>query len=261
MITVGVQEISAPRDQHSWWDLVDDPAPRLRLLMPPSTYPVSQREVRLYEAIQGNVVGWQRQIFDEYLPLVRGLLTKILGPQSEIEDLTSDVFVGLFESARNIRSADGLRSYVVSVAMNTARRELRRRRRRRMLFFWEDTDEMVERAPSSDDPKAKAALLQLSKLLATMPDEDRMVYALHVLEGLPLIEVAKTLDLSLSTTKRRLSRAESRMRKRVLRNSLLTDYVIERGGVLERGGSLTEPKSSTRGSLTGDDLTGDSDDD
>lgn len=245
MISVGVQEISPPRDQHSWWDLVDDPAPRLRLLMPPSTYPVTEREGRLYEAIQSNAVGWQRQIFDEYLPLVRGLLTKILGPSSEVEDLTSDVFVGLFESARNIRSAEGLRSYVVSVAMNTARRELRRRRRRRMLFFWEDADEMVERAPGSDDPKAKAALLQLSKLLATMPDEDRMVYALHVLEGLPLVEVAKTLELSLSTTKRRLARAETRMRKRVLRNSLLTDYVIERGG------SLSEPPAPSRGSVTG----------
>jgi RNA polymerase sigma-70 factor (ECF subfamily) len=185
-------------------------------------------EESLYQAIQEDRSGWQRQIFDEYLPLVRGLLLKTLGPRDDVEDLVSDVFVGLFESARNIRSASGMRSYVVSVTLNTLRRELKRQKRKRLLFFPDSSEEAVSRVESRDDPKAKAALRQLSRFLDELDPEERLVFVMHTLEGLALPEVATTLKISRSTVKRRLKRANERVLRRVLRNPLLTDYVRDR---------------------------------
>jgi RNA polymerase sigma-70 factor (ECF subfamily) len=187
-------------------------------------------EASLYRAIVENHADWQRQIFDEYIGLVRGLLIKTLGPRDDIEDLVADVFVGLFESAPNIRSAEGLRSYVVSVALNTARREIKRRRRRRLLFWVEAPDDEIERVAGTDDPRAKAALRQLSRFLDELGTEERLVYALHVLEGNPLSDVADALSLSRSTVKRRLKKANERMLRRVEKNPLLTDYLYAKGG-------------------------------
>lgn len=194
-------------------------------LKPSSTH----HEEHLCEALQRGDAGWQRGAYEHFYPLVRGLLIKSLGPHSEIDDLLADVFVGFFESAANIRSAAGVRGYLVSVTMNTVRRELKRRRRRR-FFFWEGEDGAVERAPGTDDPHAKAALLQLSRILDELNADDRMTFVLHALEGLPLIEVAEALAISHSTAKRRFQRASERVRRRVEKNPLLTDYVRDKAG-------------------------------
>jgi len=196
----------------------------------PNHSPPKERPLGLYEAIQVQQAGWQRRSYDEFYPLVRRLMINALGPNAEIEDLVGDVFVAFLESATRIRSADGLRSYMVSIAMNTVRRELRRRQRRRAWFVWEDSDAAGERVASVDDPKAKAALLQLSRILDQLAPDDHMVFVLHMVEKLPVIEVAESLNMSVSTVKRRLKRANERVLRRVSRNPLLADYVLEKSG-------------------------------
>jgi RNA polymerase sigma factor (sigma-70 family) len=217
--------------QHSDDQILESALRFARLSLPVSPSTPCTTEESLYQAIQEDRSGWQRQIFDEYLPLVRGLLLKTLGPRDNVEDLVSDVFVGLFESARNIRAASGMRSYVVSVTLNTLRRELKRQRRKRLLFFTDSSDEAMDRVPSRDDPKAKAALRQLSRFLEELDADERLVFVRHSLEGMALPEVATTLKMSRSTVKRRLKRAHERILRRVLRNPLLTDYVRDRSEV------------------------------
>src|SRR5690606_35647355 len=117
-------------------------------------------------------------------------------PLEEIEDLVADVFVGLFESAPNIRAAETMRSYVVSVALNTVRRELKKRKRRRLIFWADAPPEEMNRVASTDDPKAKAALKQLSRLLDELTTEERLVYVLNTLEGSSIDELVGTLKLS-----------------------------------------------------------------
>jgi len=194
-----------------------------------SQIPVPLRDARLFDAIQSGSADWKHQLFQEYLGLVRGLLIKSMGPQAEVDDLVAEVFVGLFESAGNIRSAAGLRSYVVSVTMNTARREFRRRKRFNLFFLRDEGQEIAERTASTDDPKAKAALLQLHRILEGLDHEERLIFVLHVLEELPLQEAAANLSVSLSTAKRRLKRANERIRRRVVSNPLLSEFVRERG--------------------------------
>jgi len=187
-------------------------------------------EQALYLAIQEDRPGWKREIFDHYVSLVRGLIGKSLGPRDDMEDLVADVFVGLFESAPNIRSADTMRSYVVSVVLNTVRREFKRRRRRRLFFATDMPSDEVERVAGTDDPRAKVALRQLSRILDELSEDERLVYVLHVLEGLSLSDVTENLNMSRSTVKRRLKRATERMLRRVEKNPLLTDYIKAKAG-------------------------------
>jgi RNA polymerase sigma-70 factor (ECF subfamily) len=187
-------------------------------------------DVELFQAIQVAGSGWQRRAFDRYQRLVRGLLIKSLGPTAEVDDLIHEVFLGFFESAGNIRSAEGLRSYIVSIAMNTARREVRRQKRRRLLFWKDEDSDAVERAANVDDPKAKAALLQLNDILASLGTEERLAYVLHQLEGLGLLEVAAALGVSHSTAKRRVRSASAFVQRRASRNALLSEYIRDKAG-------------------------------
>jgi RNA polymerase sigma factor (sigma-70 family) len=206
----------------------------LRVVSPPcptaDERAVSATETELFRAITNGTHGWQTLAYELYQSLVRGLVVKCLGPKADVEDVVSDVFLRFLENARRIRSAEGVRSYVVSITMNSVRREARRCKRRALFQrFFSSADEM-ERRPGLDDPKAKAALIQLSRILGELSVEDRAVFVLRSMEGLPIVEVADTLRISHSTAKRRARRASERVLKRVSRNALLADYVCDRTG-------------------------------
>jgi len=194
-----------------------------------------EREEDLHQAITNNQADWQRRAFDEYHQLVHGLLSKTLGPRAEIADLVGDVFVIFFANAQRIRQASAVRSYLVSITMNVARRELRTRRRRALLHTLIGWPRDADRDVSPDDPKAKAALLQLSRIVEELSPNERAAFVLHTLENMPVAEVASALGVSESTAKRRVRRANEHILKRVRRNALLADYLVARSGPSHAG--------------------------
>jgi RNA polymerase sigma-70 factor (ECF subfamily) len=161
---------------------------------------------------------------------VRGLVVKSLGPKADVEDIVSDVFVRFLESARRIRNPHAVRSYVVSITMNSIRREARSRKRRAFFGRFLFNNDDLERKPGLDDPKAKAALIQLGRILDELHPEDRAVFVLRAMEAMPIADIARTLNMSHSTAKRRAKRASERVLKRVSRNALLADYVRDKSG-------------------------------
>jgi RNA polymerase sigma-70 factor (ECF subfamily) len=196
----------------------------------PSTKASSQarHEEELQAAISGNARDWQRRAFEEYHGLVHGLVLKCLGPNAEASDLVSEIFVKFFENAHRIRAQGAIRSYLVSITMNAIRGEVRRRKRRELLLKLSGLLPELEQEPGHDDPKAKAALIQLSRILEELGANDRIAFVLHSLEGMQIAEIAGVLKVSESTAKRRVRRANEHVLKRVSRNALLADYITER---------------------------------
>jgi RNA polymerase sigma factor (sigma-70 family) len=184
----------------------------------------------LHAAISGNAADWQRLAFLEYHGLVHGLVLKCLGPNAEAADLVSEVFVKFFENAHRIRVQGAIRSYLVSITMNAIRGEVRRRKRRDLLMKLSGLLPELEQEPGHDDPKAKAALIQLSRILEELGANDRIAFVLHSLEGMHIAEIAGVLRVSESTAKRRVRRANEHVLKRVSRNALLADYIQDKRG-------------------------------
>jgi RNA polymerase sigma-70 factor (ECF subfamily) len=197
---------------------------------PSKTAPPAAVESDLYAAIIANVPGWQQRAFDEFNQVVQRLLIRSLGPNAEIGDLIGDVFLTFFENAHRIRLAGGVRSYLVSITMNIVRREVRRSRRRRLIYGSESTNGEIDVKAGSDDPSAKAALIQLSRILDELNAEERAAFVLHGMEGMQIAEIAQALGMSHSTAKRRVRRANEHVFKRVSRNALLADYIREKAG-------------------------------
>jgi RNA polymerase sigma factor (sigma-70 family) len=181
--------------------------------------------LELHSAILRNDAGWQRRAFNAFHDLVHGLLIKTLGPRAEIADLVGDVFVSFFANAQRIQNAQAVRSYLVSITMNLARRELRQRKRRDLFQRFTGATQDYEQEAGPDDPRAKAALIQLSRILDELSADDRAAFVLSNLEGMPALEVGRVLGVSESTAKRRVRRANERVLKRVRCNVLLADYV------------------------------------
>ena len=139
-----------------------------------------------------------------------------LGRREDVEDLLQDVFVAFLASVHRIRNQEALGAYLLAIAATMARLELRRRRVRQVVALSE-TGEVPEVAAPPADFEGRESLLGVESALARVSPRARASYRLHHLGGVELREVARRLGVSLSTTKRAVSRARARVRRAAVR--------------------------------------------
>jgi RNA polymerase sigma-70 factor (ECF subfamily) len=158
---------------------------------------------------------WQR-----FRPAVQITLKRLLGPGEDIADLTQDVFARFFGKIGELRNLSAMRPFLIGIAFRRAREEIRRRHVRRSLrpliedHFREDA--------RGWDPESRQTATRLVTLLHEL-GADGQIYTLRVIEGRELAEVASTMNLSISTVRRRLGRVVKRI-ERVSGQAPVTDW-------------------------------------
>jgi RNA polymerase sigma-70 factor (ECF subfamily) len=147
-------------------------------------------------------------LFDRYGGDVERVLYRILGPDSEIKDLLQDVFVVALGSLDKLRDPDALRGWLTSIAVHKARKCILKRQRWRFIQLWPGS-ELPEREAPAAPPEVSEALRCTYAVLARMPADERVPFALRYVAGMELTAVAAACDVSLATIKRRLGRAQA----------------------------------------------------
>ena len=143
-------------------------------------------------------LAWER-----YSPLVHRIVSRAIGPDAEVEDVTQEIFYRLFSRIGTLRKPEALRSFVISFAIRIVKWELRRRRARRWLTLSE-TGEVPDEQ-----------VMVMDALLDRLSTRERLVLVLRHVEGMTLDEIAEAMELSLATVKRALRRASLRVSQMV----------------------------------------------
>jgi RNA polymerase sigma-70 factor (ECF subfamily) len=167
-------------------------------------------EAALVLAVLAGESGARAAFFDRHAGLVQRVLARVLGADTELEDLLHDVFVEAFGCLHSLRDPRLIRSWLAGVAAHTARRCIRRRRRSRLFIFFGAGDVPEPAVPLGED--AYGELRTIQSLLGRLSVDEQLVFSLRWLEGMRVEEVAQACELSLSTAKRRLAAAERRFR-------------------------------------------------
>jgi RNA polymerase sigma-70 factor (ECF subfamily) len=145
---------------------------------------------------------------DRYARHVLRVLARILGVDRDLVDLQHDVFVRVLDSIATLIDPSALHAWVTSIAVLTAKGCIQRRARRRWLRFFapEDVPEVV--APTASE-ETQEALRATYKALEKLPADERIAFALRIIDGMELSDVASACDVSLATIKRRIARGEA----------------------------------------------------
>lgn len=166
---------------------------------------------RLLEALRAGRPGAWLSFYDRFAPYVASVLRRIVGLDSELEDLIQEVFARALEGIGRVREADKLKAWLRGLTVFTARSTLKRRRWRSWvgLTAHEEEELGVTAAPATTDTlEERRALRRVKAILDRMPVDDRIAFTLRYFEGLELTDVALTCQVSLSTAKRRIWRAD-----------------------------------------------------
>jgi RNA polymerase sigma-70 factor (ECF subfamily) len=128
----------------------------------------------------------------------------------DVEDCVQEVFLALYESLSRLRDPAALRSFILGIARCVAGTELRRRRSRWWLTLTV-TGELPElRTSAGVGTDAREVLRSLLTVLEKLGPHGGRVFALRYIENRELKQVAREMNASLTTTKRRLARASVR---------------------------------------------------
>jgi len=195
---------------------------RLRVVASSTDEADSARDVELAHALLAGDTSAAELAWDRYAPLVHGIVSRALGPDAEVEDVTQEIFYRLFSRIGTLRKPEALRSFVISFAVRIVKWELRRRRARRWLTLSE-TGEVPEDQLLVMNAENRYALRRLYGLLDLLSARERLVLVLRHIEGMTLEEIAEAMELSLATIKRVLRRASNRVSEMVEADEELAD--------------------------------------
>ncbi len=152
----------------------------------------------------------------EHQTLVYNLCYRMLGQAHAAEDATQEAFVSAWRSIATFRG-ETFRPWLLRIAANLCRDELRRRGRRPSTSL--DTaleagmPDPPDEEPSPDESALTSELRgRLQLALLELPEDQRTALVLCDVEGLDYSEIATVMGTSLGTVKSRIARARLKMR-------------------------------------------------
>jgi len=152
-----------------------------------------------------------------YQRLVATAALRMGTPRDEVEDVTSEVFYKVYKSLGRYRPEHALSTWMYRIAINAA---LGRKRSMRHESRMEElSPSLSDGRPSLED---RASDLERSRLLQEalerIPGHYRSPLVLAHLEGMPLEEIARILELPEGTVKSRLFRGRAMLKDIIRRH-------------------------------------------
>ena len=137
---------------------------------------------------------------------------RLLGSDSELEDVVQDAFVAAFATLNKLENADAFPGWLCRIVTRTSIDTIRRRRLLARLGILRLQPVHIETLVSSTAPPEIAAELgAVYRVLQSLPTKERVVLVLRRVEQLTIAEVAERTGWSPATVKRKQASAEARL--------------------------------------------------
>src|SRR6266513_1659936 len=178
-------------------------------------------DVRLMRLVSGGDTGAFEQLIERHQSLVAGTVARMLGSNSDVEDIAQQVFIRVWKSARRYVPRAKFTTWLLKITRNLVFNELRRSKRRPHV--------PLQSEPGAEDPPLKdetnlapdASLLEselqrtIEEAIQRLPESQRMALVLRRYEQLSYEQIAEVLDLSVPAVKSVLFRARTELRSRL----------------------------------------------
>lgn len=170
---------------------------------------------RARRAREGDLSAFNELVL-EHQSLVYNLCYRLLGSVQAAEDAAQEAFMHAWRSIGSLRG-ESFRPWILRIAANLCRDELRRRMRRPSTSLDTALEAGVPE-PLDPEPLPETSALnlelrrELERALGQLPQEQRLAIILSDVEGLDYAEVASVMKTSLGTVKSRIARGRLRLR-------------------------------------------------
>lgn len=163
-------------------------------------------------AAGGNLAAFEL-IYQRYHRRTYSLCLRMMGSQTEAEDLTQEVFIQLFRKVGSFRGDSAFSTWLHRLTINQVLMHFRRRSFKNEKTS-EDGEMPEQTVHGTADPNKMPVVdrIALKKAIGELPNGYRNVFILHDVEGFEHEEVARMLGISVGTSKSQLHKARLKLR-------------------------------------------------
>src|SRR5437899_230368 len=180
-------------------------------------------DVRLMQLVgRGDTTAFE-ELIERHQSLVTGTVARMLGSNSDVEDIAQQVFIRVWKSARRYVPRAKFTTWLLRITRNLVFNELRRSKRH--VFIPLQSDPGAEEFPLKDEKNSPpdASLLEselqraIEEAIMQLTESQRMALVLRRYEQLSYEQITEVLDLSVPAVKSVLFRARTELRTRLSR--------------------------------------------
>jgi len=181
-------------------------------------------EKEIVEGILNNEPQYAAKIYDVYGKKINNLVWKLLGADSEHDDIVNTVFVNIFSSIEKLKNPNALKDWITGITINTVRREIRSRRYRRLFLL---VDEIPNHTVININNDEQIIMTRMFSILKKMNLIHHIVFVLRYVEEYTLGEIATACNFSLATAKRKVNKSKIEFLKRAKTDSIFSSFIKE----------------------------------
>ncbi len=162
-----------------------------------------------------------KQLVDEWESMVYNTALGIVQNVDDADDITQEVFVQVYQSVSSFKGESKLSTWLYRITVSRALDHLKKMKRKKRFGFIQalmgNPEEEQVLPAEFDHPgvimekKEKAG--ELFKALNKLPDNQRIAFTLHKLEGQSYQEIADIMNTSLYAVESLMSRAKTNLKK------------------------------------------------
>ena len=163
-----------------------------------------------------------KEIYEEYLPYLYTIVLGVVQQRETAEDVTSDVFIRIWNSAAKFQPGSGHKGWLATIARNMAIDELRKHKRE-VLMGGSGGDEendsggiedfSEQETPSEGVEDEVVEQLSIMEALDRLKPEEREIVDMKVLSEMTFKDISEILQIPMGTVTWRYQAAIKKLRR------------------------------------------------
>jgi RNA polymerase sigma factor (sigma-70 family) len=162
-----------------------------------------------------------KQVVESCQNMVYNTALGILQNEEDAEDVAQEAFVQAYESIGNFKAESKLSTWLYRITVSKALDHLRRKKRKKRFAYVQSLfgaeNQVIVEKPDFNHPgvkldnKERAAIL--FKAIGELPENQKIAFTLHKLEGLSYQEISEVMETSVSSVESLMHRAKNNLKK------------------------------------------------
>lgn len=165
-----------------------------------------------------------RTLVDQYKDRMYNTCLGLLQNPEEAEEAAQDVFIEVYKSVGKFRGDAKLSTWMYRIATTKSLERIRKQKTQKRFAFFQsltagDKDYETTRHATFEHPgvllEHKEQAQTLFSTIKTLPENQRIAFTLHKVEGLPYQEIAEVLGTSVSSVESLMFRARKSLQQKL----------------------------------------------
>ncbi|MDH4217781.1 MAG: RNA polymerase sigma factor [Candidatus Aminicenantes bacterium] len=163
-------------------------------------------------------------LYDQYRTAVYSFSYRLTQNRGEAEDLFQETWLRVAQNFPKVLDMQKVKAWLFTITANLHRDALRKKRIRRLFLFqkrWKFDQDLTSCRDIPEDGSSDRAneseqvdiSLAISRAMASLPDQQRLIFVLKEVEGFKQSEIGEILGMPVGTVKSMMYRAVQRLRR------------------------------------------------